>query len=436
MESIEIKKFGPIKKVKVEIKDINILIGTTSSGKSTVAKLICIFNSNEFISSGNDKVFRKLLKDYNIDFEISSNTYIKYCKDNYHWTLEKNELSNNYPFKGLVSVLRPFFEDLLIKKDNDNDFPLNKATLSLLLLKTANFDKLELEKNIAFDNKKAIEIGNQIKEIQKLRDEINQGEYRHINNVIETIGLFYMNVRDEIEIFNPLYIPAERIVLSMVAESVFGLLKNDISLAKCIKDFGSRFESARKELKDVKIGLLNANFRYSGKENILTLEDGTSIKLEHASSGFQSLTPLFIVIEHFLNKKNAIRNFVVVEEPELNLYPTVQKELIEHLIQKTQSAKDKIIITTHSPYVLTTLDNLIQAKNTVDKKPESKEIVEQIVSSKGWVDFKNVSSYYFESGNCKSTLDKESKSIGASNIDDVSISLGETYEKLLEIKYS
>ncbi|MDN4164434.1 AAA family ATPase [Cytophagales bacterium LB-30] len=436
MESIEIRNFGPIKKVKVEIKDVNVLIGTTSSGKSTVAKLICIFNSNEFIRSGNESIFSKLLKEYNIDFEISPKTYIKYCKDNYHWILEKNELSNNYPFKGLVSILRPFFEDLLTNKNQGDGFPLNKATLSLLLLNTINFDELELEKNIAFDNKKAIEIGNQIEQIQKLRNEINHGEYGHINTVIDTLGSFYMNIRDEIEIFNPLYIPAERIVLSMVAESVFGLLKNDVSLAKCIKDFGSRFESARKELKEVKIDLLNASFKYSDKENILTLEDGASIKLEHASSGFQSLTPLFIVIEHFLTKKNVIRNFVAVEEPELNLYPTVQKELVEHLIQKTQSAKDKIIITTHSPYVLTTLDNLIQAKNTADKKPEMKGAVEELVSPKRWLDFKNVSSYYFEKGKCKSTLDKESRSIGASNIDDVSISLGNTYEKLLEIKYS
>jgi hypothetical protein len=269
-----------------------------------------------------------------------------------------------------------------------------------------------------------------------LRNEINDGEYEHIKTVIEILGSFYMNIRDEIEIFNPLYIPAERIVLSMVAESVFGLLKNDVSLAKCIKDFGSRFESARKQLKEVKIGLLNASYKYSDRENILTLEDGANIKLEHASSGFQSLTPLFIVIEHFLNKKNVIRNFVAVEEPELNLYPTVQKELIEHLIEKTQSARDKIIITTHSPYVLTTLDNLIQAKNTVDKKPEIKGAVEDLVSSKKWLDYKNVSSYYFAQGKCKSTLDNESRSIGASNIDDVSISLGETYEKLLELKYS
>lgn len=436
MESIEIKNFGPIENVKVEIKDVNVLIGKTSSGKSTVAKLICIFNSNEFISSGNKMVFSKLLKEYNIDFDIHSKTYIKYCKDNYHWVLDKNKLTNNYPFKGLASVLRPFFEDLLTNKEQSSGFPLNKATLSLLLLNTVNFDELELEKNIAFDNEKAIEIGSQIEEIKKLRNEINHGDYGQINNVIEVLGSFYLNIRDEIEIFNPLYIPAERIVLSMVAESVFGLLKNDVSLAKCIKDFGSRFESARKEMKEVKIDLLKASFKYSNKENILTLEDGALIKLEHASSGFQSLTPLFIVIEHFLNKKNVIRNFVAVEEPELNLYPTVQKDLIEHLILKTQSARDKIIITTHSPYVLTTLDNLIQAKNTVSKKPELKKEVEQLISHKKWLDFKNVSSYYFEDGKCNETLDRESRSIGASNIDDVSIELGETYEKLLELKYS
>ncbi len=46
MEKIIIKNFGPIKDIELEIKDINVFIGSTSSGKSTVAKLIAIFREN------------------------------------------------------------------------------------------------------------------------------------------------------------------------------------------------------------------------------------------------------------------------------------------------------------------------------------------------------------------------------------------------------
>lgn len=48
-ETLQIKNFGPIIDAKIEVKDINIFIGTTSSGKSTVAKLIAIFKSGQLI---------------------------------------------------------------------------------------------------------------------------------------------------------------------------------------------------------------------------------------------------------------------------------------------------------------------------------------------------------------------------------------------------
>jgi len=436
MEYLEVRNFGPIKSVRIDIKDINVLIGKTSSGKSTVAKLICVFSSDEFIKTGDLTTFIKLLKDFNIDFEITAETYIKYCKDNYFWKLEKHKFQNNYPFRRLTSMLEPFFETILSKEhDKVQGAKLNRAMLSLLLLNTVNFDELDIS-NYLDNNEKAKEISSQINQIKDLRNAITHGDYSKLDKANELIGNFYLNIRNEIEIFKPIYIPAERIILSMVAESVFGLMKNDIPLAKCIKDFGSRFENARKKLKQVNLDVLGAKYNYVDKTNFITLEDGSTVKLEQASSGFQSLTPLYLVIENVLNKNSLIKYCVTVEEPELNLYPTIQRKMVEFLIRKTKESKNKLIITTHSPYVLTSLDNLIQANNAVVKKPQSRTKINKIVSSKLWIDFDNITSYYFEDGFCKSTLDVENKSIGSENIDDVSTELAETYEEILEIKYS
>lgn len=43
MEKLIIKKFGAIKNAEVDIKKYTLVIGNTSTGKSTIAKLVCIF---------------------------------------------------------------------------------------------------------------------------------------------------------------------------------------------------------------------------------------------------------------------------------------------------------------------------------------------------------------------------------------------------------
>jgi hypothetical protein len=125
-----------------------------------------------------------------------------------------------------------------------------------------------------------------------------------------------------------------------------------------------------------------------------------------------------------------------VEEPELNLYPTNQKKLVEFLVQKTKASGNKLIITTHSPYVVTTIDNLVQANNVAAAKPEAKQELANLISPELWLDYNNISCYFFDKGTCHSTLDSETQSIGPSNIDDVSTQIGEVYKRMLELKYS
>ncbi|MFM2376713.1 MAG: hypothetical protein RLZZ165_1810, partial [Bacteroidota bacterium] len=78
-----VKNFGPIKEIDIEVKDVNVLIGTTGSGKSTIAKLLVIFRSLSFLME-RDKtsIFPKQLRDMNIDFPVSDQTEIQYrCDD-------------------------------------------------------------------------------------------------------------------------------------------------------------------------------------------------------------------------------------------------------------------------------------------------------------------------------------------------------------------
>jgi len=94
---------------------------------------------------------------------------------------------------------------------------------------------------------------------------------------------------------------------------------------------------------------------------------------------------------------------------------------MEFIIQRINLDQDRLIITTHSPYLLTALDNLIQAKSIADQKPSLRDgLMHWCRPLRGSL-LSGLSSYYFSEGGCQATLDPEMPSIGPSNIDDVSV---------------
>jgi predicted ATPase len=342
-ETLHVKNFGPIIDAEIFIKDINIFIGTTSSGKSTLAKLISIFKSgalddSSYISKSAID-FYLLLASYNIDFNVVDETYIKYTGENFYYEFKDRQL-----FKSHGSL--------------------------------AATDKL-----------------------------------------------------------NAIYIPAERVFFSTFSQSIFGLINNNISLPKWLIDFGAKYEQARNGIRALNIEFLKVQYQLVDGIDTLNMGNNKVIKLSQASSGVQSAIPLLLVMEYFTNPSLQSHDLFVIEEPEMNLYPSAQKDLLELIINNVSFSKDKLIITSHSPYLLTTLDNLIQAKNAQESNKEISQKVSKLVPQRFWVDFENVACYYFDKGTVRSTLDYETKSIGPSNIDDVSIELSETFEKLLALKY-
>src|SRR5690606_18209943 len=105
------------------------------------------------------------------------------------------------------------------------------------------------------------------------------------------------------------------------------------------------------------------------------------INLKNCSSGQQELLPMLTSIVAFcfsmygFDKKS--NPFFFIEEPEAHLFPSSQKNILAFfsLIHNTFDKQPKFFITTHSPYILTATNNLIQAANTsLEKKGNEKEV--------------------------------------------------------------
>lgn len=244
--------------------------------------------------------------------------------------------------------------------------------------------------------------------------------------------LFSEQLRNRL-IFN--YIPAERAFVSLLADALFSLNELGTKLPILFSRFGNRFSSARKEksYRDYK-HLLGADFTHkNGLDSIIT-QDGKTLALSDASTGMQGTMPLLVVLDSVADKKNKNNNILVIEEPELNLFPETQKKVLEYIITNCMDEGDfklKLIINTHSPYILTSLNNLMYAYEVGVNEPEK---VNKIIPKQAWVNPEDVAVYrLLADGTCKSIIEKTADGtlIDANEIDEVSSIINKEFDNLI-----
>ena len=145
---------------------------------------------------------------------------------------------------------------------------------------------------------------------------------------------------------------------------------------------------------------------------------------------------MWIVFNQYVESKK--KQILVIEEPELNLFPSTQHFLIDWIMRKMRKSNGSIVITTHSTYVLSVVDNLILAQEILKKSNKKKLVlskIKELIPSMALIDFDDVSSYFFHSdGTVKDIRDTDIKSLGAEYIDTASDKLGYIFDELCNIE--
>nr|MCU0393455.1 ATP-binding protein [Thermoflexibacter sp.] len=169
-----------------------------------------------------------------------------------------------------------------------------------------------------------------------------------------------------------------------------------------------------------------------GEKIIFEPDDFKSfVYLNEASSGQKEV--IRILQDFFwsaLQNKTILR---IIDEPEIHLYPNRQKEFVELCAWLINAnIQNKLILPTHSPYILTALNNCLYAGNIAKTKPEA---VEKIIPKHFWLTSEQVSAFMLKDGEFESLIDddSETKLIEASRIDEVSQILNDTLDQLIEI---
>ena len=236
------------------------------------------------------------------------------------------------------------------------------------------------------------------------------------------------------------YIPSERTFISIASGSFINLINNEVPVPKSILEFGAEFEKARIKRKNLNIDFLNIEYKYKDGEDRIYFgnTDSDFVKLNQGSSGQQNVVPMLTVIDSNYSVETNGTIFVI-EEPELNLYPSAQKSLTYHLVNrctrksKKTKALNELIITTHSPYILTALNNLLFAYKVAERHPDKATEINQIISQESWINPEDFNAYFVANGTAQQIFNRDTGMISENELDSGSDEILEDFDALMEI---
>ncbi|MDF1883320.1 AAA family ATPase [Sulfurimonas sp. SAG-AH-194-C21] len=232
----------------------------------------------------------------------------------------------------------------------------------------------------------------------------------------------YIGILDGLE---SQYIPAERNLISIFNQSISNMVLAKIPLPDTLLKFAGEYNKARKEIKE--LNLLNMKYVNKNGNDVIYYDEHNYLSLEHSSSGMQTALPMYLTLKYF----SLSYSHIIIEEPELNLFPKTQIEAIKYIIQTT--TQNDTYIMTHSPYVLSILNVLIFAYKASNTNNVLKEKISAIIPQVQQINPDEFSAYLIRNGISNSIKGKSTGMIQENIIDDIGGVLDDNFNELMDI---
>jgi predicted ATPase len=178
-----------------------------------------------------------------------------------------------------------------------------------------------------------------------------------------------------------------------------------------------------KEILQGTVGFETSELR---KELLFQPKESTKLEMPIVSSMVKELAPLVLCLRYLVEPNELL----IIDEPEMNLHPAAQVEIAEFLAMLVNAGLH-VLITTHSPYIVDHLANLMQAAKHED--PDSIKEMFYLERTDAFISQEKVSVYLFEDGTAKNIISEEG-TINWETFGQVSDDVSRIYANLLKIQ--
>lgn len=436
MQKIEIKYLGPVQELEMEIKDFNLLVGEQATGKSTVAKAIyffriikstltdylcqvydtALYNGND-VSDGFNKVLKKELKSifislFGYSWDLDKRLYLKYEYAHGIWIDVKLNKSGKRKY---ISVR---YSPKLTQTLKD----LEKEALELFEQKpettTISLAYASKERLRNYDNFK--------NSVNKIFDDYKETYYIPAGRSMLTL---LVNNRSLLENDNLDLITRQ---FMQVIDNIHRVFEDGIrNVHKRYPDGERRFDVTKTV--EMLISDLKGDYLYNAGKEYIVVEDeeehSEKIPINFASSGQQEVLWLLNQLYILMLKKE--KAFVIIEEPEAHLYPSLQSKVVEFISYFANINNSSILITTHSPYILTSVNTLYCAGKVIEKNSTYSKKVYDIIDSNCEIDPQKVTALKINKDkSILNLINEELQELNTEMIDEISDSVNEKYMEL------
>jgi predicted ATPase len=400
-EFLKIDNFLSIKNFEWKIEDFNIITGDMGSGKSLCIKLL--------------KFFEDIIPDLLVlPYEnfLAQLNYEGFCKTVTENFKEIFQFKITGPQKQKVFTINYTFSynnesiGIEIKNDTHDALVFESPYLKKMLENWKEY--LEKKENITPDG----------------FDELKLYLY---NDILKKFGEHFPVAT--------IFIPASRAALALGPASGDSYLKGFSELMNVLQ---KRFQGRNPALIN---SILKAKIKI---DDTLWLEsdDGREVSISKASSGQQEIIYVLMLLDKLGNFRFSYgkEQSLFIEEPSAHLFPLEQKQTIELIVQIFNSIRKegkpvvRFFITTHSPYILNSLNNILKKGSLIEKYNGKKDEIDSAVEIPHLF-AKDISAYFIDGdGVGKSMIDEKEKYIYDDKIAEISYFIDEDARKLSDLK--
>ena len=220
----------------------------------------------------------------------------------------------------------------------------------------------------------------------------------------------------------------------VVSSSLANIVLSKIPLPNTLIEYMSLFERAKNHYSTYDASFLGVRYDKDRGQDCISVmaNEDKHLPLDECSSGIQSALPMLMVADYACEDK--CFDTYVVEEPEQNLFPSNQREVLNRLISIANSDEcSHMVVTTHSPYLLSAL-NVSMLADKLSNTDESKDEVNDIVAPQFRMNSDNVS--VFSLGGeiyCESIKDNRTGLVSVNYLDVVSDAISGDFNKLYQL---